>query len=75
VLLPRRAGQKEARYAHLLAGQPVEEQGLKAEPPRAADSWDDEDTAESPARPTLEDLQRQIDELRAAFEEFRKLSS
>jgi uncharacterized protein YceH (UPF0502 family) len=63
VQLPRRPGQKEVRYAHLLSGEPVvtevETTGVDAPP-------------EPPAGPTIADLQRQIDELRAAFDEFRK---
>lgn len=64
VQLPRRPGQKEARYAHLLSGEPadVAESASPAEFPPAP----------GPPRPTVEDLQRQIDELRAEFDEFRK---
>jgi uncharacterized protein YceH (UPF0502 family) len=63
VQLPRRPGQKEARYAHLLSGEPADVQETQAESPAV-------ETAA--AGPTIQDLQRQIDELRAAFEAFRK---
>jgi uncharacterized protein YceH (UPF0502 family) len=66
--LPRRPGQKEARYAHLLSGELVETSSREA-----VDAPSDGHVrAEQAARPTIEDLQRQIDELRAAFDEFRK---
>ena len=58
--LPRRPGQKEVRYAHLLSGEPVEPSEHHDEP------------AEKPRGPSMEDLQRQIDELRAEFDAFRK---
>ena len=62
VQLPRRPGQKEVRYAHLLSGEPVEHEAAQAEPvlPQAQPG------------PSIEDLQRQINELRAEFEAFRK---
>ena len=61
VQLPRRPGQKEVRYAHLLSGEPVEPEPSHSEPEIPA-----------PRGPSVEDLQRQIDELRAEFETFRK---
>jgi uncharacterized protein YceH (UPF0502 family) len=68
--LPRRPGQKEVRYAHLLAGGAVaaeaaEERSSDAIPPA------DGRTAEV-AAPSTAELQRQIDQLRAEFEEFRR---
>ena len=62
--MPRRPGQKEVRYAHLLSGEPVETSTRPVE--------EKEPTAAGAPSPTLEDLQRQIDELRAEFVEFRK---
>jgi uncharacterized protein len=69
VQLPRRPGQKEVRFAHLLSGQPVEtlDSARSADAPRVDDA-----AASMPARPTVEDLQRQIDELRAELDAFRK---
>jgi len=69
--LPRRPGQKELRYAHLLAGPPQE--GVPEEAP----------TREAPARPgatnRVEELERQLGalrdevaELRARFDAFRR---
>jgi uncharacterized protein YceH (UPF0502 family) len=71
IQLPRRPGQKEARYAHLLSGDPVEARADHSHEPvgRAPRA---EDAVEQPAGPTTEDLQRQIDELRAEFDQFRK---
>jgi uncharacterized protein YceH (UPF0502 family) len=63
VQLPRRPGQKEVRYAHLLSGEPVEQEGHQLPEPVMVGRQ---------AGPSMEDLQRQIDELRAQFEEFRK---
>ena len=60
---PRRPGQKEVRYAHLLSGTPVDVD-VQAEVQR--------ESPEAPSGPTIEDLQRQIDELRAEFDAFRK---
>ena len=59
--LPRRPGQKEVRYAHLLSGEPVD-----------APELHDDDLQAAPPRLTVEDLQRQIDDLRAEFDAFRK---
>jgi uncharacterized protein YceH (UPF0502 family) len=64
--MPRRPGQKEVRYAHLLSGAPVE----NAEPAAPVE-------AEAVARrvdleATVAELQDQIAELRREFEEFKK---
>jgi uncharacterized protein len=67
VQLPRRPGQKEARYAHLLAGTPVDAEDSVTHAPPGNDP-----PVESSSGPTLQDLQRQIDELRAEFDSFRK---
>lgn len=68
VQLPRRPGQKEVRYAHLLSGEPASDD---QHPPSPVGRVDDASRAR-PAGPTVEDLQRQIDELRAEFDAFRK---
>jgi uncharacterized protein len=70
--LPRRPGQKEARYAHLLSGEPVDGMSQQPEPPVADAVGDDDTSAALPLGTTVQDLQRQIDELRAEFDEFRK---
>jgi uncharacterized protein YceH (UPF0502 family) len=62
--LPRRPGQKEVRYAHLLSGEPVVEQD--SQPVEEAH------LPAAPSGPTIAHLQRQIDELRAEFHAFRK---
>jgi uncharacterized protein YceH (UPF0502 family) len=66
VEMPRRPGQKEVRYAHLLSGAPVE----NPEPAAPVE-------AEAVARrvdleATVAELQNQIAELRREFEEFKK---
>lgn len=72
VKLPRQAGQKDARYVHLLSGEP---EITQAEVTR---------TAESPARRNaesdrvanlekqVESLTQQVEELAAQFEQFKK---
>ena len=67
--LPRRAGQKEVRYAHLLSGEPAADQ----DSPAPAAQMEEARPATA-ARPTVEDLQRQIDELRAELDAFRRQS-
>jgi uncharacterized protein len=72
VKLPRQAGQKDARYVHLLSGEP---DGSYAEPTTAAKrptrSADDSGRA-----PQLEEqvqaLKQQVEELAQQFAEFRK---
>jgi uncharacterized protein YceH (UPF0502 family) len=73
VEVPRRPGQKEARVAHTLAGAPAV--------PTATDSLYDPPREPSPAPgddrvATLESavasLRRELDDLRGAFEEFRR---
>ncbi|HEY9229205.1 MAG TPA: YceH family protein, partial [Gemmatimonadaceae bacterium] len=67
VRLPRRPGQKEVRYAHLLSGQPsVDVVDLETSP-----------TAPEPDRVALleqsvDALRAEVAELRARFEEFRR---
>ena len=74
--LPRQAGRKEARYAHLLSGQPaVEEeaegQALTAAPRASASrAGDGERVARLEAE--VEALRGELAEIRRQFEEFRK---
>ena len=62
--LPRRAGQKEARYAQLLTGEP--QVAAEEQQPRTGRS---EKLAELEER--VEALENQLQELAASFERFR----
>jgi len=70
VSLPRQAGQKEARFAHLLSGEPeieIVEAGAERHPRRASD----------PDRVTkleeqVQTLTQQVENLTTQFEEFKK---
>jgi uncharacterized protein YceH (UPF0502 family) len=74
--LPRQAGRKEARYAHLLSGQPViedEAEGQASPAPRASGvsrAGDGERVARLEAE--VERLSGEVAEMRRQFEEFRK---
>jgi uncharacterized protein YceH (UPF0502 family) len=69
--LPRQAGRKEARYAHLLSGTPaVEESGDEAAPSAHARETSGERIARLEAE--VETLRGEFAELRRQFEEFRK---
>lgn len=71
VQLPRRPGQKEARYAHLLSGEPVD--AARPHPQDAgAEAMQIDSALRNSGGPTVADLQRQIDQLRAEFDAFRK---
>jgi uncharacterized protein YceH (UPF0502 family) len=64
--LPRRAGQKEIRYAHLLSGEPAPEDhdvvtSVESAPSRIA-----------MLEESVTELRAEIGQLRAQFEEFRK---
>jgi hypothetical protein len=66
VRLPRRPGQKEARYAHLLAGEPVESlEGAEASAPPQPSRVDELEQA-------VDALRAEVGDLRAQFEEFRR---
>ena len=70
--LPRRPGQKEARYTHLLAGEPdveAEPYETPAEPARQAVQQEDQRLAQ--LEQTVDDLRNQLAELQQAFERFR----
>ena len=73
VKLPRQAGRKEARYAHLLSGQPVVEDDGEAQSvssaPRAR-GGESERVARLEAE--VERLSGELAEMRTQFEEFRK---
>jgi uncharacterized protein YceH (UPF0502 family) len=71
--LPRQAGRKEARYAHLLSGQPVVEEEAEAQPPAPAPrarAGEPERVARLEAE--VERLSGELAEMRKQFEEFRK---
>ena len=71
--LPRQAGRKEARYAHLLSGQPEVEDEAEVQhasaPPRSR-AGDAERVARLEAE--VERLSVEVSEMRQQFEEFRK---
>ena len=66
--LPRRAGQKEARYAHLLSGAATSDAPEPA-PPRAEADGDRIGALEE----SMEALRREVAELRDQVEAFRKM--
>lgn len=69
VRLPRQAGQKEARFAHLLSGEvAAEEQASEVAPLRSRGREDRVTVLES----EIEDLKGQVAELREQFEGFKK---
>ncbi len=73
-LLPRQAGTKEARYAHLLSpiGVILEKQPIQPfrEPVQSNDPSDAERTLQ--LQRNVEDLQKEIADLKRQFAEFRK---
>lgn len=74
VKLPRQTGRKEARYAHLLSGQPVFEEEAEGQPasaaPRTRAAGEPERVARLEAE--VERLSGELAEMRRQFEEFRK---
>jgi uncharacterized protein YceH (UPF0502 family) len=75
--LPRQAGRKEARYAHLLSGQPAAEEEAESQPSSQASSaaprprgGESERVARLEAE--VERLGGELAEMRRQFEEFRK---
>ncbi len=73
VKLPRQAGRKEARYAHLLSGQPAVEEEAEAQPsssvPRTRAGESERVTR---LESEVERLSDELAEMRRQFEEFRK---
>jgi uncharacterized protein YceH (UPF0502 family) len=70
--LPRRAGQKELRYAHLLSGEPpADAPGSAEEPSAPARRGAVDDDRVAALERTVEELRAEIAELRAALEAFR----
>ena len=69
VRLPRQAGQKEARFAHLLSGEvPIEEQGSEVAPLKSRGREDRVTALET----EIETLKTEISQLREQFEGFKK---
>ena len=72
VKLPRQPGQKDARFTHLLAGQPdIEATAESVAPSRAARREHDGDRV-SKLEEQVQTLTQRIDDLIAQFEEFKK---
>jgi uncharacterized protein YceH (UPF0502 family) len=69
--LSRQPGQKEARFAHLLSGEPSVEQIVEAAAERRPRSASDADRIAS-LEETVKDLSQRMEELTAQFEEFKK---
>jgi uncharacterized protein YceH (UPF0502 family) len=69
--LPRRAGQKEQRFAHLLAGEPqhAESPDVTGGEPRAGRGVTDERVAT--LERTVEELRAELTALREQFDAFR----
>jgi uncharacterized protein YceH (UPF0502 family) len=65
--LPRRPGQKEERYAHLLAGPPLD----APQPPRVADDTPKPGRIEA-LEQAVDSLRAELTELRTRFDEFRR---
>jgi uncharacterized protein YceH (UPF0502 family) len=78
VEMPRRPGQKEARYAHLLSGQPSETSA--AQEPAEVDREDDRSIAGGSSsvdrvaalEGMVDEMRRELAELRSRFEEFKQ---
>lgn len=71
VKLPRQPGQKDARFMHLLAGEPAVEVATESVTPRAARREQEPDRG-SQLEEQLQTLTKQIEDLTAQFEEFKK---
>jgi uncharacterized protein YceH (UPF0502 family) len=72
VKLPRQPGQKDARFTHLLAGQPDVEAITEFTPPSRAARREPEGDRVSKLEEQVETLTKQVEGLIAQFEEFKK---
>jgi uncharacterized protein YceH (UPF0502 family) len=72
VKLPRLSGQKDARFTHLLAGQPDIEATAESVAPSGAARREHDGDRVSKLEEQVQTLTQQIDELTAQFEEFKK---
>ena len=68
--LARRPGQKEVRYAHLMAGEPANDATDATEPARAFPAPAQDDRVATLER-TVDELRAELAALRERFEEFR----
>lgn len=71
VELPRRAGQKEVRYAHLLQGAVAATAGERHVPSVASVRSESGDGRISALEATVDELRRELADLGARFEEFK----
>src|SRR5262249_48890693 len=71
--LPRRPGQKEVRYAHLLSGEPAHPAAsdIGDEPPLPTPRAAPEDERIAALERTVEELQAEVASLRAELDTFR----
>ena len=69
--LPRQPGQKEARFAHLLSGEPAFEQVIEAPTERKARGGNDAERIAS-LEDAVQDLTQRVEELTAQFDGFKK---
>ena len=70
--LPRRTGQKEVRYAHLLSGEPqADAPGPAEEPPVPTRRADAEGDRVAALERTVEELRAEVAALRAGLHAFR----
>jgi uncharacterized protein len=72
VKLPRLAGQKDARFTHLLAGRPEIEATAESIPSSRAVRREPEPDRVTQLEEQLQTLMKQIEALTAQFEEFKK---
>ena len=72
VRLPRRAGQREVRYAHLLSGEVVQPEVAETGPPPSFPSRGGSEIEQIAAlQRTVDELRAELAALRAQFDEFR----
>ena len=72
VRLARQPGQKEARFAHLLSGAPIEEITSEAPAPRATSSRQSERERIEQLEQAVTSLTEEVQTLRQQFSEFKK---
>jgi len=72
VKLPRQAGQKDARFTHLLAGEPPAEAIIESVAPSRSARREPEADRVSKLEEQVQSLTKQIESLTAQFEEFKK---
>src|SRR3989441_50820 len=71
IKLPRQPGQKEARFAHLLSGEPALEQVIEAPAERKARGGNDAERIAS-LEDAVQNLTQRVEELTAQFDSFKK---